>query len=172
MAHAIHIFDLDGTLAETDRANNAAYRVAAATFGRKLRVWESARVTRQALTFLIPEAGLDELNAISYVKQDLFNQFLSLTRVSPSVWQNVVSGVVNVVVSNANVSRVSSILRYHEIASSFDQVFCNPGSGNKYAFCLARLGADPCDVSVWENEVGQAALAVQAGIRPERIVLI
>ena len=170
----IAIFDLDGTLVETDAANTAAYNDALRSSGLDTiggfygRV--SASVVRAAA--FLSDA---ELDAVVQAKVEAYCRQLWRTRLGPAVnsfrWvlmnRNAFDKIV--LLTDSKERRAMETLNYHCLAGCFDEIVCNGGKGDKYANYFRELDSDPAACVVWENEDGQIKSAIAAGVKMENI---
>jgi beta-phosphoglucomutase len=79
-SNSVLLFDLDGTLVQTDTANNSAYLFAVKEIlGIELkRQYDLGfRITREKLAYLLPEATANQLNQIIATKE----KYLSLIHI-------------------------------------------------------------------------------------------
>lgn len=178
IAHAarpVVLFDLDGTLVETDAANTAAYRAALAAWGQVLRVPASVRVTGGMVRAALPSLTAEDLRVLSSAKAAAYARGLDLTRLGPAcgdlrrVLRNRDRFARIVLLTESNARRAWETLRHHGLAGCFDEVVCNGGHGDKYANYFATHAVDPADCFAWENESGKVQSAQGAGIDIEHI---
>lgn len=170
----IAVFDLDGTLVETDEANSAAYRAALAACGCSRMVGLPGRVTAMA----IREASelLDaEVDEVIRAKVNAYCHELWRTRLGPAadalrctlVDRSAFDKIV--LLTNATERRAMETLRHHGLASCFDEIVCNSGRGDKYANYFKGFDSDPAACVVWENEGQMVESAIVAGVKAENI---
>lgn len=178
IAHAarpVVLFDLDGTLVETDAANTAAYRAALAAWGQVLRVPAGVRVTGGMVRAALPSLTAEDLRVLSSAKAAAYARGLDLTRLGPAcgdlrrVLRNRDRFARIVLLTESNARRAWETLRHHGLAGCFDEVVCNGGHGDKYANYFATHAVDSADCFAWENESGKVQSAQRAGIDIEHI---
>ena len=178
IAHAarpVVLFDLDGTLVETDAANTAAYGAALAAWGQVLRVPAGVRVTGGMVRAVLPSLTAEDLRVLSSAKAAAYARGLDLTRLGPAcgdlrrVLRNRDRFARIVLLTESNARRAWETLRHHGLAGCFDEVVCNGGHGDKYANYFATHAVDPADCFAWENESGKVQSAQGAGIDIEHI---
>ena len=178
IAHAarpVVLFDLDGTLVETDAANTAAYRAALAARGQVLHVPAGVRVTGGMVRAALPSLTAEDLRVLSSAKAAAYARGLDLTRLGPAcgdlrrVLRNRDRFARVVLLTESNARRAWETLRHHGLAGCFDEVVCNGGHGDKYANYFATHAVDPADCFAWENESGKVQSAQEAGIDIEHI---
>lgn len=173
MSH-IAIFDLDGTLVDTDAANAAAYDVALRRFGFAALAGMYGRVSSN----IVRKAAKlrdDEMDAVIRAKVDVYRRVLGLTRLGPAADalrfvldnRNAFSKVV--LLTDSTERRAYETLRYWSLDGCFDEIICNGGCGDKYANYFSSFDSDPAASVVWENENRQIHAAIAAGVRNENI---
>jgi beta-phosphoglucomutase-like phosphatase (HAD superfamily) len=170
----IAIFDLDGTLVDTDAANAAAYDVAlrrlgfAGIAGMYGRV--SSNIVRKAAKLCD-----DEMDAVIRAKVDVYRRVLGLTRLGPAADalrfvldnRNAFSKVV--LLTDSTERRAYETLQHWSLNGCFDEIVCNGGRGDKYANYFSSFDSDPAASVVWENENRQIYAAIAAGVRKNNI---
>ncbi len=170
----IAIFDLDGTLVETDAANSASYRVALSTVAAKSFPISCGRLTSQAVRQALNLAD-DEMLAVVRAKSNVYAHELWRTRLGPAVQS--LRGVLKnrsayrkiVLLTESNERRAHETLAYWNMAHGFDEIVCNGGRGDKYVNYFESCDSDPAACVVWENETGKIASALASGILKENI---
>ena len=172
----IAIFDLDGTLVETDAANNAAYRIALSTVTSKkfTSLPMHGRLTANAVRKALNLAD-DEMWAVVQAKSCAYARELWRTRLGPaaqslrgilknrSTYRNVV------LLTDGNERRAYETLSFWNMAHCFDKIVCNGGRGDKYANYFESCDSDPAACVVWENETEKIASALASGVLIENI---
>lgn len=169
----IAVFDLDGSLVETDGANSAAYEYALAGFDVHGVRGLYGRITADA----IRSAGLDDVDvdAVVKVKIDTYCRELWRTRLGPAadalqcILLNRGAFKKVVLLSRSAERRAVETLRYYGLERYFDEIVCNGGMGDKYANYFKSFDSDPAACVVWENEEGQIMSALAAGVKTENI---
>lgn len=170
----IAIFDLDGTLVDTDAANTAAYDVALQRFGFAGIAGMYGRVSSN----IVRKAAIlcdDEMDAVITVKVAEYRRQLGRTRLGLAVDalrfvlhnRNTFSKVV--LLTDSAERRAYETLRYWSLDGCFDEIVCNCGHGDKYANYFSSFDSDPAACVVWENENRQIYSAIAAGVRNENI---
>ena len=173
MQKRIAVFDLDGTLVETDAANNAAYEYALARFD----VHGVSALYGRITAATIRAVGFGSVDVDTIVKAKIVAychklwhthlgaaaEALQCVLVNRSAFDKVV------LLTNSIERRAIETLRYYGLEHCFDEIVCNGGSGDKYANYFKSFDSDPAACVVWENEEGQIMSAIAAGIKPENI---
>ena len=169
----IAIFDLDGTVVDTDAANSAAYECALARFGVHGVGVLYGRITSDTIR-AVGMAGVD-VNAVLRAKISAYchelwrthlgaaTEALQCVLVNRSAFDKVV------LLTNSIERRAIETLRYYGLERCFDEIVCNGGSGDKYANYFRSFDSDPAACVVWENEEGQVMSAIAAGVKTENI---
>ena len=170
----IAIFDLDGTLVDTDAANAAAYGAALQHFGFAGIVGMYGRVTSDIVRNV---ANLDEseLDVVVKAKIGAYRRQLGRTRLGPAVDalrfvrdnRNAFSKVV--LLTDSTERRAYETLRFWSLDGCFDEIVCNAGRGDKYSNYFKNFDSDPAACVVWENENRQIKAAIAAGVKNENI---
>ncbi len=170
----IAIFDLDGTLIDTDAANAAAYDVALRRFGFAGIAGMSARVSSNIVRKAAKLCD-DEMDAVITAKVAEYRCQLGHTRLGPAADalrfvlynRNTFSKIV--LLTDSVERRAYETLRYWSLDGCFDEIVCNGGRGDKYANYFSSFDSDPAASVVWENENSQIHAAIAAGVRNENI---
>lgn len=170
----IAIFDLDGTLVDTDAANAAAYGVALQHFGFAGIVGMYGRVTSDIVR---NAANLDEseLDVVVKAKIGAYCRQLGRTCLGLAVGalryvrdnRNAFSKVV--LLTDSAERRAYETLRFWSLDGCFDEIVCNAGRGDKYSNYFKNFDSDPAACVVWENENRQIKAAIAAGVKNENI---
>lgn len=169
----IAIFDLDGSLVETDEANSAAYEYALARFDVHGVRGLQGRITAGT----VREMGLCrvDIDTVIKAKGGIYCKELWRTRLGPAadalrraiLGRNAFGKIV--LLTQSAERRALETLRYHGLVKCFDEIVCNCGRGNKYTNYFAAFDSDPAACVVWENEEGQVMSAIAAGVKQENI---
>lgn len=170
----IAVFDLDGTLIETDAANSAAYQAAMRKCGVEM-FGIFGRVTASVIRQILCDNGKNDVDAIIDEKVAAYCHELWRTRLGPAandlacvMVERVVFDKV-VLLTDSSERRAMETLKYHGLTGCFDEIVCNGGQGNKYANYFKAFDSDPAACVVWENEEGQIKSAITAGVKMENI---
>ena len=165
----IAIFDLDGSLVETDEANSAAYECALARFGVHGVGALYGRITADTIR-AVGMADAD-VNAVVKAKIEAYCHELWRTRLGAAAEALQCRSVFDKValLTNSIERRAIETLRYYGLERFFDEIVCNGGDGDKYANYFRSFDSDPAACVVWENEEGQIMSAIAAGVKQENI---
>lgn len=174
MSENIAIFDLDGTLVETDAANKAAYNSAL----RRVGVGELAGIYGRVSSYIVQTAKSlcnSEMDAVIKEKIEAYCNELWHTRLGPAadafqfalINRNAFDKVV--LLTDSVERRAFETLRYWSMDGFFDEIVCNGGNGNKYANYFNHFDSNPAACVVWENEDKQIKSAIAAGVNVKNI---
>jgi beta-phosphoglucomutase-like phosphatase (HAD superfamily) len=170
----IAVFDLDGTLIETDAANSAAYRAAMRKNGVDV-FGVYGRITALVIRQILCDNDKSDVDAIVDDKVSMFCHELWRTKLGPAAY-NLRCVMVErsafdkvVLLTDSSERRAMETLNYHCLAGCFDEIVCNGGKGDKYANYFRGFDSDPAACVVWENEDGQIKSAIAAGVKMENI---
>lgn len=171
----IAIFDMDGTLADTDAANSAAYSVALARVGVRNIFGLVGRVTADVVRAAMGDGTSVVLDDIVKMKVEAYCGELWRASLGPacedfrcvllnrSIFDKVV------LLSDSSERRVVETLNHFGWKNLFDEIVCNAGKGDKYANYFRDFDSDSAACVVWENEEGQILSAIAAGVKMENI---
>lgn len=171
----IAIFDLDGTLAQTDAANSAAYRTALAQVGEGSMFGLVGRVTADVVRAAMGDVSTIATDAIVRAKVEAYCRELWRASLGPAgeafrcvlVNRSMFDKVV--LLSDGCERRVTETLNHFGWKNLFDEIVCNGGDGDKYANYFRDSDSDPAACVVWENEEGKIMSAIAAGVKMENI---
>lgn len=169
------IFDLDGTLVDTDEANSAAYRCALASLGRCLPKSIHRRISSGVVRSSFKGIEQAEMVEIGRLKCNAYGNELWRTSLGSAfkpllaAWRNRSHFKKVVLLTDGKERRAYETLRYWSLDGCFDEIVCNGGRGDKYANYFKAYDSDPAACVVWENENRQINAAIAAGVRKENI---
>ena len=170
----IAVFDLDGTLIETDAANSAAYHAAMRKNGVDV-FGVYGRITASVIRQILCDNDKSDVDAIVDDKVSLFCHELWRTKLGPAAYDlrcvMVERAVFDKVVllTDSSERRAMETLNYHSLAGCFDEIVCNGGQGNNDANYVKAFDSDPAACVGGENEEGQIKSAIAAGVKMENI---
>lgn len=173
----IAIFDLDGTLVDTDAANSAAYRAAMRKNGVDV-FGVYGRITASVIRQILCDSDKSDVDAIVDDKVSMFCHELWRTKLGPAAYDLRCVMVERsafdkvVLLTDSSERRAMETLNYHCLAGCFDEIVCNGGEGNKYANYFRGFDSDPAACVVWENEDRQIMSAIAAGVKVENIRMV
>ena len=170
----ILLFDLDGTLLETDLANFYSYKKACYEV---LGITLSLPYTRFDYRFLkdfLKQFNIDDtlMLRIKVLKDLYYKDFIFLTKINEYI-KNVLVGAFKtnktILVTNANKNRVSMLLDHHSLSCYFSHIFINKKQ-NKFSNLLNFYNLNPKKIILFENEKTEIQKAISVGILAENIV--
>lgn len=170
----IAVFDLDGTLVETDAANSAAYRVAMRSSGMDV-FGMYGRITAGVIQQVMSGESMSVVNTIVDAKITAYCHELWRSQLGPAaidlecvlVDRSAFGKLV--LLTDGSERRAMETLRHHGLVGYFDEIVCNGGQGDKYANYFNNYDSDPAVCIVWENEERQIKSAIAAGVKMENI---
>lgn len=168
------LFDLDGTLIETDKANFLAYHKATLEVCGINISMTNGRFTRENLS-LYHDINENEIAEIVKRKQKYFLGFVDETRPLPtlSILQHL-NDTHNILLTYCSACRLLPILNHYGIMHLFSQVYykeCYNGV-SKFEYMKSVNDYSPESAIVFENEVFSIREAVRSGIPAENIFQI
>lgn len=175
----ILIFDLDGTIVNTDKANFLAYKEAVREIKNidlSLRYSKNERLTRNKLKEVLPSLNDQEYKEIIEIKNTVYVKYLQKTSINNSVLEiiNNFSKTNRVILStNSYKERADLILKYYNLTDSFDDKFYKNDynkENNKFKYVIDYLKVDPSLAIVFENENSEIRQAKLAGIPSKNII--
>ncbi len=175
------LFDLDGTLVETDYANFIAYKKSIEiVLGKSTNIIfdKNNRFDRATLSNHFPNLTDMQLINIIRLKNNIVKHYANTTMINKKVRHVLISNAkkgTNILVTNSNYDRAMSILEYYNLERYFKVVLCashRKHMENKYQHAINVLSIDGKLVKVYENDSTQIQYAKQAGILERNIVKV
>ena len=165
------VFDLDGTLIDTDRSNNMAYKQAVSDVIHKQISLDGMRITRETIQSLL---DIDEQTMFKIVtrKELLFSNYLHLTSPLPGLFLlRYLNGPRIVLLTNARRNRAEMVLRYYHVLTLFDKRhYKEDYSGNsKFEYLIKTYNDNPNKIILFENESNMIQDAIRNGIPKKNI---
>jgi FMN phosphatase YigB (HAD superfamily) len=167
------LFDLDGTIIDTDAANIAAYLLSLQKSGIVKEPRGRGRITAGTIRALA--GAFASVDDIVRMKDEMYCHQLWRTKLGPAAgaFRHVLLNRNRfrkvVLLTNSKERRAKETLRHYGWEHLFDEIYCNGGRGNKYANYFMAFDSDPAMSVVWENEERQVMSAIAAGVRVENI---
>jgi phosphoglycolate phosphatase-like HAD superfamily hydrolase len=178
---SILIFDLDGTLIETDEANLYAYKEAI----KQVKKFEllsycstNMRFTSEELIQVFPMLDTKEHNEIINIKNSVYIKYLNKTSINMELFTIIHKfSKTNTIIlaTKANQKRADLILKYHNLEDFFDYKFYNQsykGNSNKFEYILKCLKIDPKQSIIFENDKVEIESAKLVDIPEDNIIYI
>jgi phosphoglycolate phosphatase-like HAD superfamily hydrolase len=182
--HALPIvcFDLDGTLVETDKANNLAYAKALRwVLGNNITLPSESgqRFEQKDLQkYFAHLSSLETQQIVSY-KGLFYGEYLDETHVNKCVLEllkSVADHNLTLLITKANMTRAAMLLKYHQLNDYFQSVFSFTATSqfdNKYVAAFNRMGIRHFSgVQVIDNELRELKHAAAAGVQQQNLFLV
>lgn len=173
------VFDLDGTLIETDVANHLAYDAAITHFlgqDHKEKLPSTKRVTREVLRECLVTTPQTIIQRIVRYKEEIYSQFLHATAVNKLMQRllELSQGKEVILASDCHHLRGELILSYHGMSERFTRkyFFGNDNSKHKYERILRDLDMDSGRVIVFDDDPVSTAVALAMGVEADSVFLV
>ena len=175
------LFDMDGTLVETDFANFLAYQKAIKAV---LKVEANIdfdplrRFNAKLLQEYFPNLTKNQTSSVVQLKKQFYSEFLSETLLIPKTCERLRECSQNkntILVTNSQSERALQTLRFHGLDKFFSGAYCANHRSNvedKYQHVMRHLDARNQQVVVFENEEVEVAHALAAGVLAQNIVIV
>lgn len=171
------VFDLDGTLVDSDYANLLAYEDAVMHVLSKhieLDFAQSIRITREALKELIPNITDKQLEDIASHKERQYHKYLSKTKSNSQLIEIIArsQGKEIVLATNSRRCRAELLLNHHGLIGKFSRKIFrgDEDQGDKYARLMAEIPKERTPILVFENDGAAIELAIACGIGIDQII--
>lgn len=178
----ILIFDLDGTIVNSDEANFLAYADATnVTLGMDIvkTCTDQERFTRQRLKKIIPGLSNSNFERIVQLKEQIFPSYLHMTREITCVTHIIRTffQTCTVVLStNSSEYRANITLVHHGLFNIFNHRFYRTdpsrSTENKYIHAITVLNTNPSLCFAFEDDPAEIQAAISAGIPQVNIIHI
>jgi len=173
------IFDLDGTIIDTDKANLLSYQKAI----KKVRnidlqlLYEShERFTRKKLNLIIPNLAVQEFEKIIEMKTNIFQKNLKYTILNTSILE-----IINkfsksnkiILATNSHKIKADLLLNHYDLFNLFDKKYYKEdytNKNNKYQYILDDLNISPNNIMIFEDNQNEIIKAIDLGIPSENII--
>ncbi len=177
------LFDMDGTLVDTDFANFLSYENAIKSviiLDNELLFNPNERFNRTTLKTIAPNLSEIEYEKIIQQKQDNYKKYLAQTKLNKSVSDILLQYYrtnKTVLVTNCRKDRALMTLNYHNLTDKFSNIFFrqiedNQSRINKYKNAISSLSLSAQAVVVFENEKREIEDAILAEIPINNILSI
>lgn len=165
--------DLDGTLCDTDEANNLAYKQAIGYCAPHLQTPLVKRITKEVVDKYFDDEVLTE--KIQEKKIEYNSQFLGHTYLNKELIKFLIinkSTTKVCLVTKASPERVIQLIDHHNCAKLFDKIFFCKDIHNKYQYALNEINICSKKVLVFEDDENEILHANEAGIPNKNITKI
>jgi beta-phosphoglucomutase len=171
------VFDLDGTLVNTDLANFLSYEAAISKiFSGKLKItFNPIRMTtRETIKNEFPELTIENINKIVMEKELIFHKYLTKTVLNSDVASILERSneKINILATNSRKNRAEMLLKHHGLTNKFSHVLCRDSASQseKYVdlrkFMLGKIKS----AIIFEDDYEEIKRAISAGIHPDLII--
>lgn len=172
---SVFIFDMDGTLVNSDIANFNAYSEALSPTINLAQRYIAGRITRASLSELGVSRKMQE--SVISQKREIYNKYLKDTIKMPlacKILEIVSKTNMTILATQSEKQRAIDTLQYHDLHAKFTHsVFredLQEEQQNKYAHVVQKYNLNPQDIFVFEDNEIEIANALTAGIPQKNII--
>lgn len=172
---SIFIFDMDGTLVNSDIANFNAYSEALSPTINLAQRYIAGRITRASLSELGVSRNMQE--SVISQKREIYNKYLKDTIKMPlacKILEIVSKTNMTILATQSEKQKAIDTLHYHNLLAKFTHsVFredLQEEQQNKYAHVVQKYNLNPQDIFVFEDNEIEIANALTAGIPQKNII--
>jgi beta-phosphoglucomutase-like phosphatase (HAD superfamily) len=171
------VFDLDGTLVNTDLANFLSYEAAISKiFSGKLKITFNPikRTTRETIKNEFPALSIDNINNIVMEKELIFHKYLTKTVLNSDVASILKrsNGKINILATNSRKNRAEMLLKHHGLTNKFVHILCRDSEtqSDKYVDLRKFMPSKIKSLIIFEDDYKEINRAISAGIHPDLII--
>lgn len=179
----LFVFDLDGTLVDTDEANFLAYKEAIKkimNINLKMPYTKNERYTRKSLYSTVEKLTTEEYRNIIKIKNNVFYKYLEKSKINKVALKSIARIPKKnkiILATNSSKNRANMILKYHNLKESFNFIFykedyATQNIENKFEYILKNLKIDPSLVIIFEDDINEAENSIRLGTLEENIFII
>ena len=174
------VFDLDGTVVNTDMVNYLAYKEAIQQIiGLDLLITHSKdeRFTREKLISTIDNLTDLQYENIIEMKNGIYQKYLPMSKVNACVI-GVIEKYSNnnkiILATSSRKNRAEMVLQHHGLTNNFDYIFFKEDYNQKSKFLhvVNYFGVSVSLIFVFENDNNEIRKAILSGIPDKNIVRI
>lgn len=172
---SVFIFDMDGTLVNSDIANFNAYSEALSPTINLAQRYIAGRITRASLSELGVSRNMQE--SVISQKREIYNKYLKDTIKMPlacKILEIVSKTNMTILATQSEKQRAIDTLQYHNLHAKFTySVFredLQEEQQNKYAHVVQKYNLNPQDIFVFEDNEIEITNALTAGIPQKNII--
>jgi beta-phosphoglucomutase-like phosphatase (HAD superfamily) len=172
------VFDLDGTLVDSDVANFLSYKAAAlhvlSSQMNNLEFDPDIRMTREILAKCIPNANNEQIAQIVAGKEIVYKQYLPRTILNVLL-ADIIERSRNkemILATNSRKSRADMLLAHHKISDKFTLKVYRESEDprDKYTRLIPRLLKENRSIAIFENDAKAIESAIACGIGANRVI--
>lgn len=174
------VFDLDGTVVNTDMVNNLAYKEAIQQIiGMDLPIAHSKdeRFTREKLFSIIDNLTDLQYEKIVEMKNGIYQKYLAMSEVNACVI-GVIEKYINtnkiILATNSRKNRAEMVLQHHGLKNIFDYMFFKEDykQESKFLYVVNYFGVSANLIFVFENDNDEIRKAIASGIPDRNVVKV
>lgn len=154
----VFVFDMDGTLIDTDESNFNSYKDAVwDVLSRNLEYVSDVRFNRKTLREAIPDINERDIDLIVDRKEQIFSKHISETRLNNTLVEIADAVHYNfktVLLTDSRKRRAESLLKCYDLDSLFSEKYYKEdfGGADKYTFFFSQNRLGDCPMVFFENE--------------------
>lgn len=173
--NTVLLFDMDGTLVDTDFANFLSYKNAiklVIDHEEKIQYNFNKRFNRSTLKSILPKLNESEFEKIIEIKEKNYKDYLIHTKLNKTIADILLQyskSNSTILVTNCREDRALATLDYYNLTDKFSKLLFRQISSsgeriNKYKNAISSLNLATQSVMVFENENKEIEDAIMAGI--------
>lgn len=164
----ILVFDLDGTLLNTDLANFLSYKQALFDKFKIILPNATSRINAKSLnSFLSTSLNDLELSLVKHHKNAIYFNYIPQTSINKSLFDILLLYYkINktILLTNATKTRAMKLINFHNLKEYFDHIYFN-SSGNKYLNLINFFKLNSDNLIVFEDDIEEIKNAKFTGIK-------
>ena len=173
------IFDLDGTLINTNKANFLSYQEAiknVKNIDLNLIYDNKERFTRDKLKSFIPHLTVQEFEKIIKMKTNLFQKYLKYTILNTSILEiiNKFSETNKIILAtNSHKIKADLLLKHYDLYNLFHKKYYKKNylnKDNKYKYIINNLKINSNNIIIFEDNYTERNKAIDLGVSSKNII--